>query len=679
MMVRPRVMAVIALSVMIFTATTSVLVGLRDAPAAFAASEGYVIASADAPTIFSSRVDMDMVYVLEGMENITGVSPEVFAFSSWDGHSFVVRGVEWGRIVNVTPSLVLQLAGDEDNVTSGCALLGSRLADRLDMSLPSIVPLAGSYSSKVELVRVAGTFRSDSPLDDEMLVSSEVARALSGMAGDEASVIRVSTSQPAWLEAMLAPESARFAIHDLSVSESQLVPDEECQVGVGVRNWGAERGSVTVLFADNGAVFHEAHVELNASSGISVSVVYSSDEMGDHEISASVSGDFPVSISVSVHVVDPYLVASHPQTVLLGSFLELSLVTYSGEPAPGVTVTLSDPSPSSNETDSSGTCSLLADEPGEFALAFDATGTEFEGMAVHGSETLVQVTDPSSLPPGFLPVVTGLELVPESVKEGDPLTAVVTVENEGALSGSADVELFLDGTLHSTMAVALGPAEGAVVSFELQDLSPGSHTVQAGDLSGVVDVSPWYVDDPDLVNLVIRYGGSTTLSSASAIPIYQAARLSEGNVSLALFALGTVAALLASLAIISVFSKEISEGRKRLGILRALGASRGRIRTLVFREGLVMSLAGSAIGVASGLLVAIVLVRSDAFVVFGHVLEFGVSIDIIVLTLVGAVLISLASALVSAELAVRESAMSSIRDLPEEDGPGPDASELLVE
>ncbi len=670
MIVRRRAMVVVALSVMIFTATASVLIGLREAPAAFAASEGYVISSAGAPTIFSSRVDMDMVGMLEGMENITGASPEVFAFSTWGGRSFVVRGVEWDRVVDVGPALVLTPPLVGDRLSAGCALLGSRLADRLGMETPFVAMLTGSYAPKVELVSVLGTFSSGSPLDDEMLVSSEVARHLSGMAADEASVIRVSTSEPAWLESLLAPENARFAIHDISVSRSLLVPGEECQVSVGVRNWGAAPGSVTVLFADNGEAFGQVEVALNSSSGRTVSVPFSSDAMGVHEISASISGEFPVSLSASLEVVDPFLVASFPGTVLMGSPLEVVVETHTGEPAPGVAVTLSDSSPSSNETGPDGACTLLADEAGEFHLVFDASGTEFEGMAVRGSAAPVQVMDPASLPSGFLPSVTALEIVPDSIKEGDPVAVVVTVENAGSEPGTFDMEVFLDGALHSTVSQYLGPAGGAVVRIDIEDLDPGPHTVQAGDMSGTVDVSPWYADNPDLVDLVVRYGGSSTLSSAGAVPIYQAAKLSEGNVALALFALGAVAALLATLAITSVFSKEVSDSRKTLGVLRALGASREYIRSAVFKQSFATALAGSLVGIALGLAVAVALVRSDAFTVFGHVLEFGIDAGMVLLTLVGAVAISLVSALASAEVAVREVTMSSIRDLPEDDGPG---------
>jgi len=678
-MVRRRVMVVIALSVMIFTATTSVLVGLGDAPAAFAAGEGYVITSSGAPTIFSSRVSMDMASALEQMENITGVSPEVFAFSCWNGHSFVVRGVDQNSLGSVGPELRTEWSADLADSSMGYALLGERLADRLDMSIPSTILLAGSYSAKVELVVVAGTFSSGSALDDEMLVPTDVARRLTGMGSDDASIIRVATSEPAWLESLLAPEAARFTIYDLSVSKSRIGPDEVCSVTVSVRNWGRSSGSATMVFSDGPLVFAEEQVTLNASSSSSVSVPYSSSVKGTHNITVGISGDFPVTLGSSVEVVDPYLVASFPRTVMLGSSLDVAVVTYAGDPALGVIVTLSDSLPSSNTTDSAGQCSLSADEAGEFPLIFDADDTEFDGMPVHGSEAEVEVVDPSSFPPEFLPSVTSFELSPSSIKEGETATVIMTVENRGSVGGVAEVDVLVDSSVHSTLQVTLGPAEGAVVSVTLEDVAPGSHTVQVGDFSASLDVAPWYADNPDLVELVVRYGGSSTLSSAGSLPIYQAAKISEGNVALALFALGTIAALLATLAIVSVFSKEVHEGRKRLGILKAIGASRRHIRMLVFPQALVAALAGSVVGVASGLLIAVALVRSDAFMVFGHVLEFGVSAGIVLLTLVGAVAISLVSALASAEIAARETTISSIKDLPGDEGPQPDVSELLGE
>jgi hypothetical protein len=77
------------------------------------------------------------------------------------------------------------------------------------------------------------------------------------------------------------------------------------------------------------------------------------------------------------------------------------------------------------------------------------------------------------------------------------------------------------------------------------------------------------------------------------------------------------------------------------------------------------------------MLVSAWLVSAGAFSVVGHVLEFGVDLRLGLLTLVGIVAISLMSSVASAEFAVRESAMSSIRDLPEEEAPEQDVQQPL--
>ncbi len=668
-MIRRRAMVVIALSVTIFTATTSVLAGLYNAPAAFAASEGYVIASAEAPTIFSSKVDMEMAFALMQMAEVTGVSPEVFAFSSWGGESFVVRGVDFDRLASVGPVLDAEMAADAGSI--GHALLGERLAERLGLDLPCTIPLAGSYSTRVEVVPVVGTFSSGSSLDDEMLVSVDIARRLSGMHPGEASVIRVATSEPEWLESLLTPASARFTLNNLTLSKSKVGPGEECTVDVIALNWGGSSGSATVTFADNGATFGEAHVDLNASSSVDVQAVFASASAGWHSISVTIGGELPVTAWADVEVVDPYLVSSFSSPLLMGSPLVVRVATYQGAPAPGVQVTLADSAPSSNTTDATGACSLLPDEVGTFQILFDADGTEFAGMDVQGRDE-VEVLDPASFPSEFLPEVTGLSVSPAFVKEGEPVVALVTVENAGLVAGTATVQLDVDSVPYATVEIPLAAAGRAVRSIPMESLSPGLYVIQAGDLTALLEVKPWYSEVPDLVELVMRYGDSISVSSSGSVLVYQAAKISEGNVSLALTSLGVVAALLATLAIVSAFSKELHDGRKKLGIMRALGASRDKVRAMAFRQALVASLAGSVAGVGAGMLVSMWLVSSGAFSVVGHVLEFGVDLGLVALTLAGVVAISLVSAVASAEFAVRESAMSSIRDLPEEEAPEQD-------
>jgi len=215
------------------------------------------------------------------------------------------------------------------------------------------------------------------------------------------------------------------------------------------------------------------------------------------------------------------------------------------------------------------------------------------------------------------------------------------------------------------------------LSFSLDGFSIGARTIQVGPFARQLLVRPWFADNPDLVQFVIRYSGSSTLSSSASIPIYQAAKISQGNIAVALFAIGAISALLAALAVTSIFSKELREGRRRLGVLKTIGASRSAIRGMVFPQALENALAGAAIGIALGIIAADQLSRSGVFFLFGHEFALDVNTSLLVLVLFGAVAISVPSALVSATVAVRESAIRSIKRLEEESDEQSRIDELL--
>jgi ABC-type antimicrobial peptide transport system permease subunit len=230
-----------------------------------------------------------------------------------------------------------------------------------------------------------------------------------------------------------------------------------------------------------------------------------------------------------------------------------------------------------------------------------------------------------------------------------------------------------------SVTVLLDPLGQQAVTLSLDDVSVGAHTFRAGNFVGELTVEPWYSDNPDIVQLVVRYGGSNALSSSASLPIYQAAKISEGNVKVALFSVGAIAALLAAIAIISVFSKEVHEGRRRLGVLRTIGASRSDIRRLVFPQALAVALSGAVLGMVAGAVIAGQLSSAGVFIVFGHELELSLGGGIVAVILLATVLISVSSALVSAELAARETAISSLKKLPEEPGEPVDVDALLGE
>lgn len=647
---------VVALSMLILTATASVLSGLMSAPEAFAASEGFVVSDSSAPTIFSSRVGADMVPALEGTPGITGVSPEVFAFSSYDGTSFVVRGAELDRLNATGPAFKeFSLAEGQSAALANSALLGDALLERLGTAPPCIVPLVGSYASKVALVNVVGSYDTGSPLDDEMLVSLDIARFLSGMPGDSVSIIRVATDDPEWLAEVLSPAIARFTLFDLRTSKGEIAVGEDITISVGVRNWGGMHGSIVVSFREGQQTLHEEAVSLAPSTSTTVTRVFGSESLGDRSIAISIFGDFPVTLYANFTVIEPYLKLSAPSEVLLGSSFDVSVMRFTGEPAEGALVTFGT---QSGSADGSGVASFLASDAGSWVVLATMPGlTE--------ASATVQVQDPSAFPAEFLPSIVDFAVLPEVIKESEAAVGVLTVTNGGSLEGQFEAQVFVDSQVYSTVTVSLPGMASETVRLDISGLSPGTHTVQAGSFSRPLIVETWIVENPDLVQLVVRYGGSTELSSSASIPIYQAAKISEGNVAVALFALGAISALLAAMAIASVYSKEVHGSRRTLGILRTVGASRRDIRGLIFPQALMTGLAGAAIGVALGAFVADSISRSGVFMVFGHALSLEIDLQLLAMVLAASIAICVMTALWCSSTATRESVSSSLRGLVE--------------
>lgn len=661
---------VIALALTVFSATASLLDGIRSAPGVFAADAGFVISSADAPTIFSSQVDMGMLESLDAAENISGASPEVFAFGSWNGVSFVMRGVDLERLNRTGPALSnLHLSGALRPEDRGWALLGERLHDRLSVSLPQTVPLVGSYSDRVAFADVVGRFSTGTSLDDEMLVSLELARFLSGTPVDKASIIRVSTTEPGWLADLLSPESARFVLYDLGTSKAYVADDEPFEVCVTVRNWGGSSGEVLVRLYDGGTLLTEKVLQLEASHSMTLAHACELEGLGVHTITASISGDFPVSLQTNVTVTAPYLSISCPSSVVLGAEFEAVVTTHSGDAAQGAIVNFSG---DSEVAGVDGSVSFIAHSAGTFTISAQLA----DYLDVDWDMT---VLDPASYPQEFLPSVASFTLSPSAVSESQVARGLVVVQNLGALPGTYEIDVMVDSAPYETLNIALEGLGTVSASFEISGLDPGTHSVRVGAFSVELAVQSWMSDDMDLIQLVVRYGGSTALSAADAIPVYQAAKISEGNISVSLFAMGAVSAALSSMAIASAISKELNEGRRRLGVLKTIGASYADIRRLVLPQALGYCVVGASIGIVLGASIALVLSAEGVFVVFGHQFDLSFDIGLLALILVGSVLIGVVSALVSVMSVTRGTTIASIRRIEDEPEGSMDVDAVLGE
>lgn len=662
-------MIVVALSMLIFTSTASILAGLQSAPSSFAAGDSVVISESSAPTIFSSQVDMDIISALDSWSHPVNLSPEVFAFSSWDGKSFVLRGVDLDRFNSTGPAFTrFEVLGDQSPKDESNAIIGARLLERLRITLPFTLSLVGSYSDRLDFVRIVGSFETHTSLDDELLVSLEVARHLSGMPADKASIIRASTIYQKELRELLSPGRARFVLYDLWQSKSIVALNDSIQVTVGLRNWGRATGNVTVTFSDIDGVRDRADVFLEGLASTTLRRDFSFDQPSDDQrIQVSLSGDFSLDLYAFFRVVEPFLVVSARSVAVLGSEIEVKVTDFRGEPVPNATVRFQ---AESSFTDSSGRTAVNATQAGSSELT-----ASYAGYA-QGS-VVVQVLDPASVVQAFLPRVSSLRVSPSSILQSEDAKGTVVVVNEGNLSGIFETNVYVDGRPYKTLNVSLGPLESVIETVYLTGQPVGGHVVQVGSYAESFYVTPWYADNSGLVRLILRYGGSTSVSSAGSIPIYQAAKISEGNVAVTLFSVGAISALLAGLAITAVFSKEVRESRRRLGVLKTIGAPREAIRRIVFHQALEAGLGGAAVGVALGIILVDRLSSSGTFMLFGHGLRVDIDTTLMLLIMLSAVLISVFSAMASTMQAVRETTISSIRSLAEEPSGQVEVDDLL--
>jgi putative ABC transport system permease protein len=105
-----------------------------------------------------------------------------------------------------------------------------------------------------------------------------------------------------------------------------------------------------------------------------------------------------------------------------------------------------------------------------------------------------------------------------------------------------------------------------------------------------------------------------------------------------------VAIIIAALGIINTLIISVSERKRELGVLRAIGGLRSQIRKMILLEAAAMAIVGVISGALAGMLNTYFLVRTAATMIGGYTIPFRFPLTIVLIALPIALLIALAAA-----------------------------------
>jgi putative ABC transport system permease protein len=256
----------------------------------------------------------------------------------------------------------------------------------------------------------------------------------------------------------------------------------------------------------------------------------------------------------------------------------------------------------------SGLSPELADELAELPEVDTAVGLGFGYALIEGEEEELTVTDPAQLD-----TVLDSQVSQGSFAElGDDQLAVAqsVAEDHGWSHGSPVEVTFVDGTT-STMTIGVLYGEDDLTgSFVLPRATWQAHNTLDLDFVAAVSTAPG-VDIEDaraaVDQVAVRYGAPDAQTRDEYADDMAGQISGLLNVVYVLLALSIIIALMG---IANTLALSIHERTRELGLLRAIGQTRGQLRSMVRWESVIISVFGTVGGIGLGLFLAWGLVRS---------------------------------------------------------------------
>lgn len=670
LLLRKRTIIAATLSLIIFTATISVLMGIAVLPKTMLGkADVYVITSKGSESVLNSRIDAQLAEMLLENGFVTNASPEIFAFAEYRGEPITIRGVNFGQFMSVED---VELKFGRLPEDSSEALIGARLMKRLGIGIGDSIPLVGSYSPFVAEASITGVIDTSSGVGDELIASLQLARSLVRMPSAYVSIVRI-VGDVDFLSSIFAPETPRFSIFDLSIPKKEIAVGSETQISLKVKNWGDAAGSIRVTITDDTekVTLLDSNISIAETNTAVLTANCTFTKIGNHSITARCFGLLPQSITAVVAVRNPYLIVIAPEAVAQHNEFTVTVLDNRMIPVDNALVDIG--GYDMVTTNASGMCEVNLSLPlGPIELI--ALHEDFDdGIAI------VEVVNSSLLPQRVDIRVHKITLTPSTVKVRENSTVSVFVQNFGNVSGSRTISIYLNGNLYSQRSTYLEPLQTRVIQYNVSFSSSGDRIFTADSISEVLEVEPLYEINPGLIQFLLRFGSTGSLDPSSGSLMYSTAKISEANIIIVIVSLAVLSAALVTLGVSSSFMKEISDNQRIVGILRSIGASSRQLLWMIFRQALLLSLPAAAAGIAGGMLLAYLISLSERLLAFGHVVFPILDLNLVIASTIGCVAICVGSGLIAGLSVSRKVAISMIRGTNEESLDRPTLRELLGE
>ena len=175
---------------------------------------------------------------------------------------------------------------------------------------------------------------------------------------------------------------------------------------------------------------------------------------------------------------------------------------------------------------------------------------------------------------------------------GDTINFTIAQTTPYEVNVSLPVALIIDSDLYKDMMVSYSWLIQQVPGHTRSQLMPVTLMFASASEAGQADA----IHDP-IVAAVDPY---KTISVQAKDDFVSAADSQAGGARIWAYALVVLCVILAILALVNTSDKAGSERIREIGVLRAVGASRGQIRTTIVFESVLTCIAGSLVGIVTG-------------------------------------------------------------------------------